>query len=600
MEAAMSEDLPLISITYGHFVYKATFEFVLALVFSIGVVFLFSLQKFGEPTCPRDENDPTTQMLPKYLATREQYSRAHMLYVSIMVLAVVLLSLLGPRVMGLGGKDIPEAQAALPLFAALVLVGALPNVPWLQDLEKALRRFAHQRAFIPNAARADAARLMNAEFDFSRFREPETLNSPAMRGVNPKDFDRPRSSLEYNWARLSCLVFQIREVRNGGGTGPLDDELLKSYANDVDQIVLRRKAMEEDVAEYRRKKAKDSTYAHDELHRRIMTALSQLYVLLVCGVRLRSGGDIAQALVPFGFRMPPCQAPRNSNLVVVGFGVIAAAAFAVVQISLWAGQLARNLGLWMPSGYFPAKYFEPFLWTASILLVHGTAVAVADRMRTRRINRGTWFAFAEAGRQRIAANYLRVALASSIAGYLALLAWGVLFEPLSLELAQKQAPYALLPAVTGAFFAFHLDCAELGTRSRRILEVAPQALATGFCGFIAANAWLSQVGVSASVFDLPVLVALLNGIVGAALGWYVPDAAETRRESRMSASDDRLVLLKAEALRNFDDDELAGRRPARTNAEIADQPAASAAGNALAFDKAHRLLQGNGRSMTTG
>ena len=445
---------PLISISYGHLTYAVSFEFLLALLFSIGIVFLFSLQKFGEPTCARDENDPTTQILPKHLASREQYSRAHMLYVSIMVLVVVSISVLGPRVLGPNAQGVPDAPTALPLFVALVLVGALPNVPWLQDLEKALRRFAHQRAFIPSAARADAARLRAAAFDFSRFNVPEILNSPALRGVTAKDMERPRGTLEYSWARLSCLVYQVRELQNGVNTGLLDEELVKSYASAIDQVVLQRKSMEEDIVEYRTR-ANDPRYDSDELHRRIMTALNQLYVLLVCGVRVRTGGDIGHVLSSFGFKVSPSEPPRNNNVVIVGFGVIALASFAVVQISLWLGQLSRVANLWTPSEYFPATHFEPFLWSASILLLHGTAVAVASRMRTRRLNEGTWFENGRVGRQRITANYVRVALGCAVSGCFSLLLWGLLFEPLSMELVKKQASYALLPAVTGAFFVYH-------------------------------------------------------------------------------------------------------------------------------------------------
>src|SRR5688572_25524137 len=158
------------------------------------------MSKFEESTIAKSDDDFISQLLPRYLATPEQYSRAMIIYVAAMAGFVVVLSFLGPRVWSLNATGVPDAPDALPLFIALVLVGFLPNVPWLQQIELRLRRYAHERAFIPKAARATADRLASAEFNYTPYQMTQVLRSPAMRGVEAADFAAPRDTIEYAWA----------------------------------------------------------------------------------------------------------------------------------------------------------------------------------------------------------------------------------------------------------------------------------------------------------------------------------------------------------------------------------------------------------------
>jgi hypothetical protein len=111
------------------------------------------------------------------------------------------------------------------------------------------------------------------------------------------------------------------------------------------------------------------------------------------------------------------------------------------------------------------------------LLVHVVAIMVADWMRARLLRKGRWFAVAQQERQPIAANYIRVALCCAIAGYAVLYLWGLIFQPPTIGLAKGTAPFALLPAVTGAFYGYHLDNVELGRRPSRPWEIGLQTLA---------------------------------------------------------------------------------------------------------------------------
>ena len=77
--------------------YQFNGAFLLALVLGGVVLILFANERFNQPTYNQDEKDPATQFLPKYLATRREYSRALMMYVVSIEVIYIILSLLGPK-----------------------------------------------------------------------------------------------------------------------------------------------------------------------------------------------------------------------------------------------------------------------------------------------------------------------------------------------------------------------------------------------------------------------------------------------------------------------------------------------------------------------
>jgi hypothetical protein len=119
---------------------------------------------------------------------------------------------------------------------------------------------------------------------------------------------------EHDWARLSCLVYELKWRRMSGVVAPLDVGLLQSYERDLESVEDKRNAMETEVARYRA----------DPLHRTIRSGLYKLYILLGCAVRFNKQphDDIDLALRPFGFVLNPSQRPTdNKDLMLVGMTV---------------------------------------------------------------------------------------------------------------------------------------------------------------------------------------------------------------------------------------------------------------------------------------
>lgn len=523
--------------------------FFLALGAAIWLVYVFCKQKFAERSATKS-GDFIYQLLPRQLATREEYSQGFLIYFSSMAGIVVLLSLLGANNLEQLGIAMPKqlGYVGIPLAIAFVLMGALPNVPGLMLIETLLRQFAHERAYIPDAARATAERLAAAEFDFSSY-QGEALQSPEMRGVEPADFHRSRHTLEHSWARLCCLVFAQNSYRMEGLTGALDAGLLRDYQSDLDLIESQKRSMESQVQAYRIAWKNDPYYRDEGLRARIVANLYKLYILLGCAVRLKTqpNDDIDTALRPFGFKLNRPPRPQNTT------GDVKLVSLTAVAVSITVLGLAAEgvgqCGFWAMSPVYPQTVLQPFWDAAATLVPYVIAVMTADLLRRRAINSGSWFPAPNRRERASGASYIRVAAVCGVAGYVGLILWGLTQGPPTLDSFKIELPSVLLAMVTGAFYVYHLDNAEIGQRPSRAWELCSQSVLTGLCGLVAACAtWQIILGAAGAAVDRIILTTAINATVGFALAWFIPQAAAAARHDPLAeASKERVCALKTTA-----------------------------------------------------
>jgi hypothetical protein len=541
-------DAPSLPMHIGVPLDQLSFLFFGSLGVAIWLLYLYCEQQFAKRLVT-ENSDYIYQLLPRQLATDQEYSRGFLIYFMSMAAIVVLLALLGPQNLETLGITLPRAVSylALPLAIAFVLMGALPNVPGLMLIEKYLRQYAHERAYIPDAARATAERLAAAEFDFTSY-QGEALQSAELRGVDPGDFTRSRQSVEYNWARLCCLVYLLKSYRMSGLTDLLDAGLLRDYENDLDLIESKKKSMEDQMAAYRTAKASDRFYANDTLHGEIADNLYKLYILLGCAVRLKMQphDDLGLVLRPFGLKLN--RATPEGEMGDLKLICLFAVAVSVAAVGLAAYGLGQ-LGLWGPSPVFPQTIFQPFVDTAATLVPYATAIVIADLMRRHAIKNESWFGSLGHGRLANGANYVRVALVCGIAGYVALVIFGLTQQGPTPDFFKMEAPSALLAMVTGGFYVYHLDNAELGRRPSRKWELGSQTILTGLCGFIADCAtWQIIFGTASAAIDRIILATVINASVGFVLAWYIPEAAAaTLYDPLADARGERLSTLQSAA-----------------------------------------------------
>jgi len=315
--------------------------------------------------------------------------------------------------------------------------------------------------------------------------------------------------------------------------------------------------------------------------------------LLGCAVRLKTGpsADANAAFRSFGFVLGPASTPRgNQDLIIVGLTVMTASLLMLTFVALAA---TSAVGLWQASANFPKKPPEAFIWSFSALLVHGVAIMTADWVRARLLRKGQWFAIARQERQPITANYIRVALCCAATGYAAMYLLGLILQPPTIGLATGTAPFALLPAATGAFYGYHLDNVELGCRPSRLWEIGLQTLVTALCGLVAAPVWLALGGDVAGNADYIVLVTMFGAVVGASLASTIPPAAAARRRNPLvDAQNARLVMLRAAAEERFKSAELADRWLVQPHPALDNRPPKDAAADIDLCVKALGLLQG--------
>ncbi len=559
--------------------------FIGCLSAAIGLVYLFCQQKFAERSSTGTD-DYADQLLPRQLATHEEYSKGFLVYFGAMAAALLLLSLVGPNNLIALGVPLPKdlSPGVVPIAIGLALVGLMPNVPVLLEVEKWLRKYAHERAYIPSAARATAQRLAAADFDFTGYRG-DVLCQPELRGVEAADFTRSRRSLEHDWARLACLVHEEKYRRMAGLMDWLDADLLRDYAKDLDIIETAKKSMEADVAAYRAEKAKDPSYTNDALHRSIRDNLYKLYILLGCAVRMKKqpNDDINLALGQFGFKVSQkMPAPGNRDLKVVGLSI---AAISVLLLELVATEVGR---FWTPSPVFPAKFYQPFIDTASTLIPYLLAIMAADLVRSRAIRNGTWF------RPGINANYVRVAVLSGFAGYAGLILWGLgQVRAVTPDGLLIDAPYALLAMATGAFYVYHLDNVEMNRRPSRLWEIGSQTIVTGICGLVAASVSFELIlGDAGMAVDRIALTAVVDAAVGGVLGWYIPSAATAKSDPLAEAKDERVRTLEAKALAWFGNSAAATDWLDRPNLALGNKSPRAAAVEVEGFEHAINVLHG--------
>src|SRR5437764_879781 len=121
--------------------------FIVGVVAAMGLLYLFCRKKFDERSVTGN-SDYVYQLLPSELATRQEYNKGFLTYFGTVVFVVTALSLLGPKDLSLLGITLEGASVDFkPVYLAIVLMGIVPNIPVLQDIEKWLRQYAHEMAY---------------------------------------------------------------------------------------------------------------------------------------------------------------------------------------------------------------------------------------------------------------------------------------------------------------------------------------------------------------------------------------------------------------------------------------------------------------------
>jgi len=552
------------------------------------VVIVFGIQKFNEPTFEASEDQPETLLPPRFLALPRQYVNALFFYLGSLSLLFVLCSVAGSKGFGDYLSNTPIKSEAFPLAMALIIVGFIPNVKWIQQIELFFRRTAHRRAFIPEGARSMQARLRGAKFDFSKYNNATTPKDEILRAIEPSDFTARAETIEHRWARLTCLIYALDQLDKRDGDAAddfgdisrdLDDSFLVANRLEYKRLLARHKDLRHRMASYRNGTLSESDAA--ELGEALQQALRRTYVFIGCAVRLKCPIDVRaiDALAHFGFEVKPL--PRPPSV----FYVIRWAALAMPTLIFVVVIAVQHLGLEIPQPNMTLQQIA-VTWALSSILVHGCGAWGAYKLRARLQVTSEWTG--------TPLQILAAGLVGGVAGFAVLLPLDVMFGPSSFDAKEmlRMLPWVLLPGTTGAFTAYFLDTSIDVDRTRRLREAGIQGGGTALVTYLVVTLLPDSVfpGVQLSV-AMEGLVIFITLLIGASLGYFLPHCHRELERARSGEIQSRIDEMRWEASRVFHDQPKADEWLNRPNASLRGTTPIAAAKSAAGGERVRTLLR---------
>jgi hypothetical protein len=548
------------------------------------VVLVFGVQKFNEPTFQASEDQPETLFAPRFLALPRQYVNALLFYLGSLSLLYVVCSAAGTKGFAEALNGTPLKPESFPLAIALIIVGIVPNVKWIQQVELFFRRAAHRRAFIPEGAQLMHTRLRGAKFDFSKYDRPEILDDDVFRTIERSDFAAPRNSIEHRWARFTCLVYALLQLDNADGDAAddfgkipedLDLEFVSAYRLEYERVLMLHKNMQHGIASYRQGTLSDSGDVED-LAEALQQALRRTYVFIGCAVRLKYPIDAGaiNALAHFGFKVKPLQ-PAPSMFYVIRWAALAMPA--LVFLAVIAAQI---FGLEFPQDNMTPQQ-TAVVWALSSLLVHGCAAWAAYKLRARLKITSEW--------NGTPIQIVSAGVVGGVAGLAALLPLVALFgdEPFTMSAAMKAMPWVALPGTTGAFTAYFLDTSSEVARGRRLREAAIQGFVTALVTYLVLTVQ-PDARMSGSMEYFVIFVTLL---IGGSLGFFLPHCHRELERSFSGEAQSRIDDFRWEATRIFGDEAKANDWLNQPNAALGGMTPIAAAKSGGGGDRVRAVLR---------
>jgi hypothetical protein len=558
-----------------------------ATMIGLVVVIVFGIQKFNEPTFATSEEQPETLLPPRFLALPRQYVNALLFYLGSLCLLFVLCSLAGSKGFGDFLAVTPIKPEAFPLAMALVIVGFIPNVKWIQQIELFFRRTAHRRAFIPDGARSMQARLRGAKFNFAKFNNDTILKGETFRGVVASDFTARSDTVEHRWARFSCLIYALDQLDQRDGdvaddfsniAQDLDDTFLDANRLEYKRLLARHKELRPRIASYRKNMLSESET--DDLNDSLQQTLRRAYVFIGCAVRLKYpiDGRAIDALAHFGFEVKPL--PRPPSI----FYVIRWAALAMPSLIFLAVLATQFFGLEVSQGNMNLQQ-TAVIWALSSIMVHGCAAWAAYKLRAHLQLTSEWTG---TPRQIITAG-----IVGGFAGFLVLMPLDLMFGPNAAGFKEvfRVLPWLLLLGTTGAFTAYFLDTPIRAERGRREREAAIQGCVTALVTYLVLTAAPESVQPDGQLpATMEAFIIFITLIIGASLGFFLPHCHRQFERVRSGEVESRIEDVRWEAGRVFHDQPKADAWLNQPNASLRGATPIAAAKSAAGGDRVRSLL----------
>ncbi len=514
-------------------------EFWVAIGLGCVVTLIFAMNEFEKAT-----PDLPGEFRPAELTTQRQYLTSFVFYVAGLEVLYVAACLLGPRLLaGVSGTEALgiESAATVPLTVALVLIGVLPRVRFLDYIEVSWRRLMHRRAAIPG----ESLQIVRGLRHLSLARE--TIDAHVARAGERGDGSVVAADLEASpgtaanaWVRLSVLVGRLNSL----DTDPLTDDhldtaFLDRHVGERARILGEYEKLARAVGTERGTGAGDDAIPPvAEAHAAAIAALlERVYLFLACALVTRGPhpGALAEAKIFLGFvPMTEEDWSRETDHALRAIGLSVFILFVLVFV-------APSVEKWLPSAYqagWPADPQWAMPYAISALLSFGAAILIALKLRRAHLRQRRWFrGTSDYPESPLATDFLRVGVVAFVGALVALFAFDLCVrggvEGATLaglpDRVRSVAPFAITPAVVGLFVCVLLDGAYLERSKRWTTGVV--AVQVAVCAGVAGIAGhLQDLNTSNSLLGNTLFAAIAAGTFAFSIG------VSTARMSRAARS----------------------------------------------------------------
>jgi len=499
---------------------------------------------------------------PRHYTTFMRFNLYRTLYILFM-LAGYLILLACPDLIDILGIDISREMAQKIedqsyVWAALIIIGIVPNFPVIQTWEAKLRDKLQDYAFIP----FEAQRMISIlEDDYNAF-QPESVNIQVVIEAIGKEknsesnfTDHRPNSLRHKWCKLSYLYTMI-------GKRKADREFTR-YINCCDKLLYEK--LEKEYSELKQDIDKRIEFVEDdvkngatdpwrepirtETDKILNTLLKKCYQLISCGIlsteklpQNRTTAFTYFGLCPASFASAT---EINWNTVLKSSMVIFCSAFLPTLLYYYYFTYFSPASL---PRIFPDNAFEALTWS-----LIGLAMFVPGLIGSTLVDRLFWRQQVKRGQNPLASDNTVVhSFLAGCIGYgiaLAVLVLNKIFRtgPLT-GISRSMFLFPLLPAVSSSLTTYFLESREtlyFKHINRRIVEVVTIGGLSALGGFL--------ILLVLEKFDMPsmVYIAVTAGLIGASVGYtfieeyriHMRPEKERRKEARYAISEDAHLVL---------------------------------------------------------
>ena len=547
----------------------ATLDIVTYLAFSIGLIIVVStsVDIFNQPSYSRNPGKPYTRIKPRFVTLKKKYKRALRLYL-LAIAAIYSIITFCPEVLsGLGADDAAlkkvVSSPAWPLAAVSFVIG-LQSLVFIKQFETLCRSRLHKWAKIPEGARETIDRLRRGAFNFNLYNNGNVMHQQEFSHVKPSDFEKEQSSLEHKWAKICCILFNLRmagkpeaDMPAGFSPSAYDTDFFLEYSEEYQDIETLHERLSNTVHLYQKleegeKKDQQGSFQtlRESLEKDLDDLLERVYTFIACAVRSKQSteSEVYATLNHLGFSLPSSkEKPIDLDALITFLGSAAMLIVLAVLTGTYVFPLFIKPEIMAAADYMKGGSVIAIVWAVSIICCHGSAAWAALSYRKDRIAKKNW---EEPGgiSTRPLRNYLVSALRGGLVGFLFLMVIiliylainkGAILDDLQLtaqeffKMVLTNLIWIVAISCTGWFAVYHYDTHyEESSKPDYPAKVGLQAVAMAVIGLICAMVYTEiwhyynpRQGLSVQDFLtvrilFSLFVACVLSLMGAVMGYW--------------------------------------------------------------------------------